>query len=143
MSSVLQKNATIALSMFCAANAFAADAPELSFQIDPAWAAKVVCSEIRSVPSPRITIGNLPASTSSLSLQMTDLTYKHYDHGKGEVSATDLADQTLSEGAFEVTRPCPKKGKVHEYEFELKAFDASENEIAAGIQILPILSTRK
>jgi len=71
--------------------------------------------------SPRFTLKEVPAGTTALQFAMTDLDAPGFHHGGGTVAYRGEA--VIACGAFSAgfTGPAPPPGRVHTYEFRVKA----------------------
>lgn len=80
-----------------------------------------------SSTSPALKIQNVPPGTTEISIKMTDLDLRSYDHGGGYIEnkggIAEVVD--LPEGALQNYRgPCPPNFSSfgHDYEFSAKAY---------------------
>ena len=80
-----------------------------------------------SSTSPALKIENIPRGTTEISIKMTDLDMRSYDHGGGYLeNKGGIAEVVnLPEGALQNYRgPCPPNFSSfgHDYEFSVKAY---------------------
>jgi phosphatidylethanolamine-binding protein (PEBP) family uncharacterized protein len=80
--------------------------------------------------SPNFELKDVPAGTAKLNFVMTDLDVPSFHHGGGTVAYGGHA--TVPCGAFTTTflPPSPPRGKVHSYEFAIRALGADGAELA-------------
>jgi phosphatidylethanolamine-binding protein (PEBP) family uncharacterized protein len=80
--------------------------------------------------SPNFELKDVPAGTAKLNFVMTDLDVPSFHHGGGTVAYGGHA--TVPCGAFTATflPPSPPRGKVHSYEFTIRALGADGAELA-------------
>jgi len=80
--------------------------------------------------SPRFELKDVPAGTAKLNFVMTDLDVPSFRHGGGTIAYSGRP--TVPCGAFAASflGPSPPRGKVHTYEFTVKALGADGAELA-------------
>src|SRR5262249_29313172 len=92
-----------------------------------------MCSDV----SPEITVRQLPASATRLSVRVTDLNFV-FEHGGGTVAVP--SNGVIEEGALtEYFGPCPDEGD-HTYRFRVNALDAQDKIVGIAETALPCCS---
>ncbi|TXH36864.1 MAG: MbtF [Rhodospirillaceae bacterium] len=95
--------------------------------VDFAWKPSHLCSGI----SPKIEIGNFPASTAYFAVRLRDRDNPESALGGGEVANTSSG--TLPEGTLKsYTGPCTQGSEPHYYYFEAAAIDHDGKSIGYG-----------
>lgn len=80
--------------------------------------------------SPQFTVRGIPKGTKKLEFNMIDHNAA-YQHGGGTVEYH--GQRLIPCGAFDGwTPPSPPGGQIHTYEFDIKALDASGNELGVS-----------
>jgi phosphatidylethanolamine-binding protein (PEBP) family uncharacterized protein len=96
------------------------DAPNMAtLGVSFEWQAKHGCS---STP-PAFQISNIPDGTKTLNINMTDLDFPPWPHGGGTVAYKGSGN--IPEGSFRYDGPCPPNGETHEYQFTVRAINAT------------------
>lgn len=96
------------------------------------WAHTAACSRI----PPAFALSGVPPGTKYLDFELVDLNAPGFHHGGGTVVYT--GENTIPEGAFAYTGPCPPSGS-HTYRWTIRALNASRREIgrAAATGMFP------
>ena len=87
--------------------------------------------------SPEISLTQIPDGTEKFLVEMKDLDFPMADHGSGHVDYSQ--EPVIKAGAVKGTYvgPRPPPGKVHNYQFTVKALDKDGKLIGIGIQSRP------
>jgi len=80
--------------------------------------------------SPRFELKDVPAGTVKLNFVMTDLDVPSFHHGGGTVAYGGRTMVPCGAFAPSFLGPSPPRGKVHTYEFTVKALGADGAELA-------------
>ena len=99
--------------------AAAVAAPVLLLSATGAWAFSA--SFTWCAGSPRFSLQDVPAGTAQLQFAMTDLNKPSFHHGGGTVEYRGQGEVPCGAFAKGFVSPSPPPGKVHTYEFTVKA----------------------
>jgi len=105
-----------------------AAAPVLLLSVSGAWAFSA--SFTWCAGSPRFTLQDVPAGTAQLEFAMTDLNKPSFHHGGGTVDYRGRAEVPCGAFAKGFIGPSPPPGKIHTYEFTVKALGANGTPLA-------------
>lgn len=82
------------------------------------WAGIPACEKI----SPAFTLSAVPAGTTRLRFNMTDLDVPGFHHGGSTVA---YSGDTVKQGAIGYIGPCPPGGQRHRYRWTIEALDGA------------------
>lgn len=98
------------------------------------WAREHRCSK----SSPSLSISGIPAGATALTVKLIDNDMSSWNHGGGKVTITNVPEFAIETGALKdgYNGPCPPNFSSfgHDYQFVVRALDASGNELAQTAQ---------